>query len=65
MNDKIKGEPRLVEIYNPLEGLVRVEVYDEDGEHFMDILWDERDEHTPAKKDEFQKWVRQVVKRYQ
>jgi hypothetical protein len=65
MTDKIKGTPKLVEIYNPAEGLVRVEVYHEDGEHFMDVLWDERDEQTTAKKDEFQKWVSQVIKRYQ
>jgi hypothetical protein len=55
----------LVEIYNPAEGLVRVEVYHEDGEHFMDVLWDERDEQTTAKKDEFHKWVDVVIKRYQ
>jgi hypothetical protein len=65
MTDKIKGTPKLVEIYNPVHGLVRVEVYNEDGDHFMDVLWDERDEQSTAKKDEFRKWVDQVIKRYQ
>ena len=64
MKDKIKGDPELIEIYNP-EGLVRVEIYNEDGTHFMDILWDDREEHTPANKEAFSNWVRQVVKRYQ
>lgn len=61
---KIKGEAKLVEIYNPA-GLVRIEVYDEDGEFFMDVLWDPNDEQTPANKEQFRKWVNQVIKRYQ
>ena len=61
---KLKGEPKLVEIYNPA-GLVRIEVYDEDGEFFMDVLWDPNDEQTPANKEQFRKWVNQVIKRYQ
>jgi len=61
---KIKGEPKQVEIYNPA-GLVRIEVYDEDGEFFMDVLWDPNDEQTPANKEQFRKWANQVIKRYQ
>ena len=61
---KIKGEAKLVEIYNPA-GLVRIEVYDEDGEFFMDVLWDPNDEQTPANKEQFRKWTNQVIKRYQ
>lgn len=64
MDGKIKGEPKLLHIYNPM-GLARVEVYNEDGTHFMDILWDEREGHTPANEEEFSKWVRQIIKRYQ
>ena len=61
---KIKGEAKLVEIYSP-EGLARIEVYDEDGEFFMDVLWDPNDEQTPANKEQFRKWANQVIKRYQ
>ena len=61
---KIKGKPKLVEIYNPA-GLARIEVYDEDGEFFMDVLWDPNDEQTPANKEQFRKWANQVIKRYQ
>ena len=63
-NMKIKGEAKLVEIYSP-EGLARIEVYDEDGEFFMDVLWDPNDEQTTGNQEDFRQWANQVIKRYQ
>lgn len=52
----------MVDIYDKDGNLVRIETYKMDGEHFLDFLWDERDEQTSDNRLEFRKWVRRFLK---
>lgn len=45
------------DIYDKQGNLVRIEVHDESGEFLMQFLWDERDEQTSEKREDFRKWA--------
>lgn len=50
------------DIYDKAGNLVRIEVHDESGEFLMQFLWDERDEQTSEKREEFRKWAERHLK---
>lgn len=52
----------LREIHND-EGLQVIEAVDENGSHFADFLWDDRDEQTPENREKFRDWVHTMLKR--
>ena len=45
-----------VEVHDKEGNLVRIETY-KDNEHYLDFLWDSRDEQTHDNRVEFRKWV--------
>ena len=50
------------DIYDKQGNLVRIEVTKEDGEFLVQFLWDERDEQTSEKREEFRKWASRHLK---
>jgi flagellar hook assembly protein FlgD len=50
------------DIYDKQGNLVRIEVTKEDGEFLVQFLWDERDEQTSEKREEFRKWATRHLK---
>lgn len=52
----------MVDIYDKNGNLLRIETYTLQGEHFLDFLWDERDEQTSDNRLEFRKWVKRFLK---
>lgn len=56
---------RLIEVFGPNQEPVRIEAYDLSGNHQIDILWDPRDEDTPANRQLFRAWAAGILKRKQ
>ena len=45
------------DVYDKEGNLIKIEVHDESGEFLLQFLWDERDEQTSEKREEFRKWA--------
>jgi len=45
------------EIHDENGDFKRIEFHDDNGEHIIDAIWDERDEQTPENRAEFRKWA--------
>ena len=45
------------DIYDKDGNLVKIEAREEDGQHILDIVWDENDEQTLENRAEFRKWA--------
>jgi hypothetical protein len=50
------------DVYDKDGNLLRIEAYDMTGSHLLDIVWDDSDEQTSAKREEFRKFVYRVLK---
>jgi hypothetical protein len=59
-----KGKATLRDVLDANGNLARIEVIDPYGTVDFDIVWDEREEHTPSNVENFRKWAGQIVKRY-
>lgn len=46
-----------LEIFDKDGNMVKIETRDEDGQHILDIVWDENDEQTTENRAEFRKWA--------
>jgi hypothetical protein len=46
-----------LEIFDKNGNMVKIETRDEEGQHILDIVWDENDEQTPENRAEFRKWA--------
>jgi hypothetical protein len=46
-----------LEIFDKDGNMVKIETRDEEGQHILDIVWDENDEQTPENRAEFRKWA--------
>ena len=55
------------EIYDDSGNLLRIEFYDLEGKHVVDVLWDDREEQTIGNRIEFIKWAYHILdsKEYQ
>ncbi len=51
------------EVYDKDGNLTKIEFYDMDGEHIIDVLWDPNEAQTPINRLEFRKWAYTVIKR--
>jgi hypothetical protein len=45
------------DVYDKEGNLIKIEVHDESGEFLLQFIWDERDEQTSDKREEFRKWA--------
>lgn len=52
-----------VNIYDKEGNLTKIELYDTDGGHIIDVLWDPNDAQTPEKRVEFRKWAYTMANR--
>ena len=50
-----------VEVHDKEGNLVRIETY-KDNEHYLDFLWDSRDEQTHENRVKFREWVSRHLK---
>lgn len=51
------------EVHDDGGNIIRIEaVYQDTGEHVLDILWDPNDEQTAEKREEFRKWANRILR---
>ena len=51
------------DVYDKEGNLVKIEFYDGEGEHVIDVVWDENDEQTSENRTEFRKWAYAMLER--
>jgi|CryBogDrversion2_5_1035270.scaffolds.fasta_scaffold08268_4 hypothetical protein len=59
MDDKIAV---MHDILDKDGNLVKISAHEIDGEHIFDALWDERDKQTHENRQEFRKWVANMLR---
>lgn len=46
-----------VDVYDREGNMIKIEVNDVSGNHIVDFLWDEHDEQTSEKRQQFREWA--------
>ena len=46
-----------VDVYDKDGNMTKIEVNDVSGNHIVDFVWDEHDEQTSQKRQEFREWA--------